>query len=105
LLAGYEGRVRNAFKEVLDALVTHRQARASGEAEARRVEALAKAAELAALRHENGLTGYLELLDARRNLYQARANGIEARRAQLAAVADLALALGGGWREADAPKP
>jgi multidrug efflux system outer membrane protein len=97
LVASYQGSVRAAFREVLDALVAHRQAREVGEAETRRVEALAKAAELAALRHENGMTGYLELLDARRNLFQARANGIEARRAQLAAVADLALALGGGW--------
>jgi multidrug efflux system outer membrane protein len=105
LVAAYEGSVRNAFREVLDALVAHRQARESGEAETRRVEALAKAAELAALRHDNGMTSYMELLDARRNLYQARANGIEARRAQLAAIADLALALGGGWREADIAKP
>jgi multidrug efflux system outer membrane protein len=105
LLASYEGSVRNAFREVLDALVAHRQAREVGDAETRRVEALTKAADLASLRYDNGMTGYLELLDARRNLYQARANGIEARRAQLAAVADLALALGGGWREVDTPKP
>jgi multidrug efflux system outer membrane protein len=96
--------VRNAFREVLDALAAHRQAREVGEAEARRVEALAKATDLAALRHDNGMTGYLELLDARRNLFLARANGIEARRAQLAAVADLALALGGGWKTAEAAK-
>lgn len=105
LLAAYEKGVRNAFREVLDALVTHRQAREAGEAETRRVAALAKATDLAALRHENGLTGYLELLDARRNLFQARANDIEARRAQLAAVADLALALGGGWRASEIGKP
>jgi multidrug efflux system outer membrane protein len=101
LVASYQGSVRNAFREVLDALAAHRQAREAGEAETRRAEALAKAAELAALRYDNGMTGYLELLDARRNLFQARANGIEARRAQLAAVADLALALGGGWKDAE----
>jgi len=98
LLASYEGSVRNAFREVLDALVTHRQSREAGEAEMRRVEALGRAAELAGLRYQNGMTGYLELLDAQRNLFQARASGIEARRAQLAAVADLAQALGGGWQ-------
>jgi multidrug efflux system outer membrane protein len=100
LLASYEKSVRNAFREVLDALVTHRQAREVGEAETRRAAAYGKAAELAALRHENGLTSYLEVLDARRNLFQAQINGIEARRAQLSAVSDLALALGGGWRTA-----
>lgn len=105
LLASYEKSVRNAFREVLDALVTHRQARTVGEAETRRATAYGKAAELARLRHENGLTGYLEVLDARRNLFQAQINGIEARRAQLSAVADLALALGGGWRAGDPGAP
>jgi len=104
LVATYQGSVRNAFREALDALVAHRQAREAGEAETRRIEALAKAADLAALRHEHGMTGYLELLDTRRNLFQARANAIEARRAQLAAVADLALALGGGWQATPSSK-
>ena len=90
--------MRNAFREVLDALVSHRQARAVGEAEVRRSEALAKAEQIAALRYDNGMSSYLEVLDARRNLFQAQINGIDARRAQLSAVADLALALGGGWR-------
>ncbi len=105
LLASYEKGVRNAFWEVLDALVTHRQARETAEAETRRMAAFGKAAELAALRHDNGMTSYLEVLDAQRSLFQAQVNNLDARRAQLAAVADLALALGGGWREADVVKP
>jgi multidrug efflux system outer membrane protein len=100
-VAEYEQTVRAAFREVLDALVAHREARERGEGEARRAESLRRAAELAELRHENGLTGYLEVLDARRNLFQAESNGIEARRTQLAATADLALALGGGWQSAN----
>lgn len=95
----YEQAVQTAFKEVLDALVAHRQAREYGAAEADRVKALKRAAELADLRFQNGVTNYLEALDARRNLFQAEQGGIDARRAQLAASADLFKALGGGWEE------
>ena len=97
VLLGYEQTLRIAFKEVLDALVAARQARAAEDAESRRSEALARAAELAGARYQNGVTSYLEVLDAQRNLYQAQQNRIEARRAQLAATAALFKALGGGW--------
>jgi multidrug efflux system outer membrane protein len=96
-LIAYEQTLQVAFKEVLDALVMHRQARDTGAAEMRRIEALKRAAELADLRYRNGVSNYLEALDARRNLFQAEQGGIEARRAQLAATADLFKALGGGW--------
>lgn len=98
LLIQYEQSVRQAFRDVLDALVTHRQAREIAEAEAQRGTSLQRAAELADLRHRNGVASYLEVLDARRNLYQARQATLEARRMRLAAAADLAKALGGGWQ-------
>lgn len=96
-LLGYEQTLRVAFKEVLDALVAARQARAAEEAETRRAQALARAAELAGLRYQSGVAAYLEVLDAQRNLHQAQQNRIEARRTRLAAAADLFKALGGGW--------
>lgn len=101
-LVGYEKSVRVAFREVLDALVAHRQAREVGEAEAKRAAALTRAAELAGLRYQNGVASYLEVLDAQRNLYQAEQARIDARRAQLVAVASLGKAMGGGW-EAETP--
>jgi outer membrane protein, multidrug efflux system len=97
VLLEYEQTLRIAFKEVLDALVASRQAREAEAAESRRTQALASAAELAGLRYQNGLSSFLEVLDAQRNLYQAEQNRIEARRAQLAASAALFKALGGGW--------
>lgn len=95
-LIAYEQRLQVAFKEVLDALISHRQSRELGSAEIRRVEALKRAAELADVRFRNGVSNYLEVLDAQRNLFQAEQGGIEARRAQLSASADLFKALGGG---------
>lgn len=96
-LLAYEQAVHTAFKEVLDALIVHRQARESSVAEADRIKALKRALELADLRFQNGVSNYLEVLDAQRTLFQAEQGGIEARRAQLAAAADLFKALGGGW--------
>lgn len=97
-LLAYEQTVRQAFKEVLDALVAQRQAGEVATAEARRADALSRAAELADLRYRNGVSSYLDVLDAQRNLYQASQAAIDARRAQLAAVVALNTALGGGWQ-------
>lgn len=96
-LIAYEQAVQTAFKEVLDALISHRQARETGLAEADRTKALKRAAELAELRFQNGISNYLEVLDARRNLFQAEQGGIEARLLQLVATANLFKAMGGGW--------
>lgn len=102
-LIAYEQAVQVAFKEVLDALVVHREARETRVAEAKQVIALKRAAELAGLRYQAGLTNLLEVLDAKRSLLQAEQGGIEAQRAQLAATADLFKALGGGWKQVLTP--
>lgn len=104
-LVGYEQAVQQAFREVLDALVAHRQARELGVAYQRRATVLARTLELADLRYKNGVDNYLQVLDAQRNLYQAQQAAIDARRAQLAATADLIKALGGGWNGAVADDP
>lgn len=98
-LAQYEQAVRQAFREVLDALTAHRQARELAEAESLRVSALAGAEELARRRYEAGVDSYLQVLLGRRALYQARQNQIDARLAQLTATAVLVKALGGGWQQ------
>lgn len=96
-LVEYEQGLRQAFREVLDALVAHRQAREQASAHARQAEAVARTLELAELRYKNGVDNYLQVLDAQRGLYAARQSAVDARRAQLAASADLVKALGGGW--------
>jgi multidrug efflux system outer membrane protein len=98
-VAQYESAVRTAFREVLDALVAHRQSREVSAAEVRRVESLRLAAQLAQRRFEAGASSRLEVLDAERNLFQAEQARIESQRTRLAAAASLSRALGGGWRE------
>jgi multidrug efflux system outer membrane protein len=104
-LVGYDKAVQQAFREVLDALVAHRQARELGAADQRRAAALTRALELAELRYTNGVDNYLQVLDAQRNLYQAQQDAIDARRAELAATADLIKSLGGGWSGVVADDP
>ena len=94
-LAGYQGAIQNAFREVRTALAAQARARESFEAESRRVAALVSTLRLAKLRYDNGLASQLDVIDAERSLLAAEIARHEALRAQRAAVADLYKALGG----------
>jgi outer membrane protein, multidrug efflux system len=94
--AEYAKTVQTAFRDVLDAL--HGQSLLAGvsDASAQQVAALARSTELAELRYGQGDISYLELLDVRRNLYQAQIDLFAAQRDRLLNSVDLALSLGGG---------
>ena len=94
-LAGYQGAIQNAFREVRAALAAQSRARESYEAESGRAASLAATLRLARLRYDNGLASQLDVIDAERNLLAAEIARVEALRAQRAAVADLYKALGG----------
>src|SRR5262249_1729146 len=94
-LAGYQGAIQNAFREVRATLAAQARARESFESETNRVQALTSARRLAQLRYDNGLASQLDVIDAERNLLAAEVARHEALRAQRAAVADLYRALGG----------
>lgn len=96
-LAQYQKAVQEAFREVRQALSAQDRSREIFEAEGARAAALREALRLARIRHENGLSSQLEVLDAERNLLAAELNRADALRARRAAVADLVRALGGGW--------
>ena len=95
VLAGYQGAIQNAFREVRSALSAQTRARESFEAQDQRAVSLRSALRLAQLRYENGLASQLDVIDAERNLLAAEVARYEALRAQRAAVADLYRALGG----------
>jgi len=94
-LAGYQGAIQNAFREVRAALAAQRRARESFEAESARATALAATLRLARLRYDSGLASQLDVIDAERGLLAAEIARYDALRAQRAAVADLFKALGG----------
>jgi multidrug efflux system outer membrane protein len=104
-LAQYEQRILIAFREVEDSLVAVRTARTQNEAQQQQVNALQSALHLAELRYKGGLAHYLDVLVARRNLFEAELAMISSRRLYLVSVVQLYKALGGGWSpEMDQPK-
>jgi multidrug efflux system outer membrane protein len=96
-LAQYQQAVLTAFREVEDALVAVQTARTQSEAQQQQVAALQSALKLAELRYKGGLANYLDVLVARRNLFEAELALTSTRRLLLASVVQLYKALGGGW--------
>ncbi len=96
-LASYEKSVLTAFKEVDDALVAIKTSREQVEAQEAQVAALRSALNLAEKRYKGGLAGYLDVLVARRNLFDSELALTSTRRLRLVAVVQVYKALGGGW--------
>lgn len=93
----YEQTVRTAFREVLDALAAQQGSSERLTAQDRQVAALARTLDLARERYDGGYTGYIEVLDAQRALFQAELDRVLSQRDRLQASVDLYKALGGGW--------
>ncbi|MEC5387399.1 efflux transporter outer membrane subunit [Uliginosibacterium sp. H3] len=96
----YVKSVQTAFTEVYDAIGNMRAASDTLVAQERRSGALRTSLRVAQLRYDAGVSGYLELLDAERNLYSVDADRIDAQAFRLNASVDLFRALGGGWETA-----
>lgn len=96
-LLAYEQVIQNAFREVDDALVDHQKSRQQLAAQTRQVEALREYARLAWLRFNNGYTSYLEVLDARRSLFDAELERSLTQGDVFQALVNVYKALGGGW--------
>jgi multidrug efflux system outer membrane protein len=93
----YEQTVLLALQDVNDALVSVRATRDVATAQERQTSALRAAYRLADRRYENGISNYLDVLDAQRSLFAAELSLAQTQRQQLAAAVQLYKALGGGW--------
>jgi len=93
----YEQIVLVAVREVEDALVALRTAQDRAAAQQRQVVALRRALELANMRYQNGVSSYLDVLDAQRGLFGAELSLTQAERDQLVAAVQLYKAVGAGW--------
>ncbi|MDK2759739.1 MAG: efflux transporter outer membrane subunit [Sphingopyxis sp.] len=98
-VATYERTVQGAFREVADALAGRRYLAEQVEAQERGTLATRQIADLARKRYREGVSTYLEVLDAERNLFAAEQTLIDARRAQVDNLVTLYIALGGGLVE------
>jgi outer membrane protein, multidrug efflux system len=103
-LFGYQKTIQEAFREVDDSLVSQDRTREQLVAQKRQVEALQQYASTARLRYDNGYTSFIEVLDAERSLFNVQLQFTQTKQAQLQAMINLYLAMGGGWQvEAQQP--
>ena len=86
-----------ALREVEDALVALRTAQDETTAQQRQAVALRRALELATVRYQNGVSSYLDVLDAQRSLFSAELALTQAERDQLLDAVALYKAVGAGW--------
>ncbi len=95
-IAQYEKAIQTAFREMSDALAG--QATLGEQVQAQLLQAEAESArlQLADLRYRNGVSSYLDLLDAQRSLFAAQQAVVQVRLAQLQNQVSLYKALGGG---------
>ena len=98
-VAQYERAIQQAFRDVADALAGRAFFGDQLAAQAKVVEAESVRYRLAKLRYDNGVSSYLDLLDAQRSLFAAQQALVQARLARLQNQVALYRSLGGGWTE------
>jgi len=97
--AGYVQTVQSAFVDAGNAFGARATAREARLLQERREQQLTDTLRMAGRRFDAGLTGALEVIDARRNLLAAQLDALDRRNAELSATVDIFRALGGGWSE------
>jgi len=100
----YEQATLVARREAEDAFVGVRASRDQAVAQQRQVDALRRAFDLANRRYQNGVSSYLEVLDAERNLFTSELALTKAQRLELVSGVQLYKALGGAWAESPATR-
>jgi outer membrane protein, multidrug efflux system len=103
----YARTVKQAFREVSDALVGHTKARELRDQQALLTTAAQDARRLADIRYRGGATSYLEVLDAETRLFDAELRLAQAREGEIASFVEVYRALGAGWQAdaASTPRP
>jgi multidrug efflux system outer membrane protein len=95
-VATYEKTIQTGFQEVADALAGRRYLAEQVAAQERNTIAQRRIADLARTRYREGVVDYLQVLDAERNLFSAEQTLLQVRRAEIANLVSLYVALGGG---------
>lgn len=101
--ASYVQTVQSAFVDAGNAFGARTTAREARLLQERRQQELTDTLRMAGRRFDAGLTGALEVIDARRNLLAAQLDALDRRNAELSATVDIYRALGGGWSAPAAP--
>ncbi|MCU7843282.1 MAG: efflux transporter outer membrane subunit [Candidatus Thiodiazotropha sp. (ex Monitilora ramsayi)] len=93
--ATYEQSIQRAFREVADSLAEDRFNSDQLDAQHSLAAATAQAYKLAKLRYEQGIDGYLQVLDAQRSDYEAQQNLVRIQQEKMSAELSIYKALGG----------
>jgi len=101
--ANYVQTVQGAFVDAGNAFGARATAREARLLQERREQELSDTLRMAGRRFDAGLTGALEVIDARRSLLAAQLDALDRRNAELSATVDIYRALGGGWSAPAAP--
>lgn len=104
-VAQYEKAIQTAFREVSDALAGQATLGEQVQAQQNQADAEAARLRLADLRYRNGVSSYLDLLDAQRSLFSTQQAVVQVRLAQLQNQVALYKALGGGAPVQEADRP
>jgi multidrug efflux system outer membrane protein len=105
LVAAYQGAVQTAFREVSDYLIGRQRYAEQIAAQTLTLDTQRDLARAAHLRYGNGISIYLEVLDAERNLFTAEQQLIQLRTLELQNAVNLYIALGGGEAGANEASP
>lgn len=103
--ATYARTVKQAFREVSDALIGHTKARELRDQQALLTTAAQDARRLADIRYRGGATSYLEVLDAETRLFDAEIRLAQARESEILSFVEVYRALGAGWQPDAAASP
>ncbi|MDZ7581734.1 MAG: TolC family protein [Deltaproteobacteria bacterium] len=96
-LYSYLQTVQNGFREVDDALVDRGKSGQRLDALSRQLKALNNYARLARMRYDEGVTSYLEVLDAERSLFTVELSHTTGQNALFRSLINIYKAMGGGW--------
>ena len=94
----YQQTALGAFREVSDALISHRRYEEERVEQSQAVGAGREAVELATTRYKEGKASYYEVLEAQQQLFPAENTLSRIEAARRLAVIQLYKALGGGWK-------
>jgi outer membrane protein, multidrug efflux system len=97
LLYAYVQTVRNAFKEVENALIERAKVQEQLVYQQKRVKSLSDYYRLSEMRYNEGVTSYLEVLDAQRSLFSAQLDLAIVQASLYKSVVNIYSALAGSW--------
>lgn len=95
----YKDRVKNAFKEAQDAVVSNEKSREIYSSVEKTRSSLKRSRALSESKYEAGLIGILEVLDVERSLLNSELELVDAKQNVLNSIIDLCKAIGGGWHK------